>query len=45
MFESIQTYQDSRGLHYVGMSESWKKLCLDIPDSERIQLPPTYKSA
>jgi len=44
MLDAIENYQDSRGLAFVGMSASWKRLCESLPDSERVQIPPLYKT-
>lgn len=38
MFDSIQTYTVD-GVNFIGMSESWKVMCLDIPDSSRVRFP------
>jgi len=44
VLDSVQKYEDARGYHYVGMSKSWKKLCLDLPDSPRVKIPPLYET-
>jgi len=36
-------FTDSRGYRYVGISDSWKKLCLELPDSKRVKIEPVYK--
>ena len=38
MFDSIIDYVVG-GQHFVGMSESWKQMCLGIPDSPRVRFP------
>jgi len=43
ILDSTVTFTDSRGYHYVGISESWKRMCLHLPCSERVQVPPIYK--
>lgn len=44
MLDSTISYVDERGYDYVGMSESWKKLCLDLPCSKRVVIEPVYKT-
>ena len=44
MLDAITHYQDGRGYEYVGMSESWKRLCLELPCSERVVIEPVYKT-
>jgi hypothetical protein len=36
-------YRDARGYRFVAISDSWKRMCLDLPDSKRVQIPPVYK--
>ena len=38
MFDSIIEY-DVDGYRFVGMSASWKQMCLGVPDSERVRFP------
>ena len=42
LLDSTINYTDARGYNYVGMSESWKNLCLEIPCSKRVVIPPGY---
>jgi hypothetical protein len=44
MLDSTTSYKDDRGYDYVGMSESWKKLCIPLPCSERVVVEPVYKT-
>ena len=44
MLDSTTSYEDGRGYDYVGMSESWKQLCLALPCSERVVIEPVYKT-
>ncbi len=32
------------GYDFIAMSESWKKLCLQLPDSLRVKIPPLYRT-
>lgn len=43
ILDSTVDFTDPRGYRYVGISDSWKKLCLDLPCSKRVQVPPVYK--
>lgn len=43
ILDATEHYKDSNGYGYVAISESWKRLCLDFPDSERVQIPPVYR--
>ncbi|MFO0612991.1 MAG: hypothetical protein U0414_10405 [Polyangiaceae bacterium] len=43
ILDATEDYADARGYHYVGMSESWKRMCLDLPCSKRVQIPLFYK--
>ena len=36
-------FTDSRGYHYVEVSQALKELCLELPDSKNVQVPPLYK--
>ena len=44
MLDSVTEYKDHRGYDMVGMSPSWKKLCLVLPCSERVVIEPFYKT-
>jgi hypothetical protein len=44
LLDSTVDYTDTRGYHYVGMSASWKRLCLALPCSKRVVIPPLYKT-
>ena len=43
ILDATEHYKDDRGYRYVGISDSWKRLCLDLPDSKRVQVPLLYK--
>jgi hypothetical protein len=43
ILDATEHYKDTRGYSYVAISDSWKRLCLDLPDSERVQIPPVYR--
>lgn len=43
IFDSTEHHKDSRGYDYVAISDSWKKMCLDLPCSKRVQIPGLYK--
>lgn len=36
-------FTDPRGYHYVEASQALKDLCLALPDSKRVQVPPLYR--
>lgn len=36
-------FTDDRGYHFVEVSEALKRMCLALPDSRRVQVPPLYK--
>gem|GEM_PF-1363711 len=44
MLDSVVEFTDSRGYHYVAVSEAWKRLCLDLPCSGRVVVPPVYRT-
>lgn len=43
VLDATVRFKDSRGYQYVGMSDSWKRMCLDLPCSKRVKVPPVYK--
>jgi hypothetical protein len=44
MFDSTVAYRVG-GYDFVGMSASWKKLCLELPCSNRVVIPPVYATS
>jgi hypothetical protein len=43
ILDSTVHHKDSRGFEYVAISDSWKKMCLDLPCSKRVKIPGLYK--
>jgi hypothetical protein len=43
ILDATVQFKDTRGYQYVGMSDSWKRMCLDLPCSKRVKVPPVYK--
>jgi hypothetical protein len=43
IFDSTVHHTDQRGYQLVAISDSWKKMCLDLPCSKRVQIPGLYK--
>lgn len=43
IFDSTVHHKDSRGFDFVAISDSWKRMCLDLPCSKRVQVPLVYK--
>jgi hypothetical protein len=43
IFDSTIHYKDSRGYEFVAISDSWKRMCLDLPCSKRVVIPGLYK--
>jgi hypothetical protein len=43
ILDATEDSVDARGYHYVAMSASWKRMCLDLPCSKRVQIPLVYK--
>ena len=43
IFDSTVHHKDSRGYEYVAISDSWKRMCLDLPCSRRVVIPGLYK--
>jgi hypothetical protein len=43
IFDSTERHKDSRGYEYVAISDSWKRMCMDLPCSKRVAIPGLYK--